>query len=203
MKNSFKILVAISVALAGFAFQASAQLDPPLSAFCVGTTNPGTASFVIIPARSANNGTPRVQYLSYGSDKAGAKIQSYKIVSSVRANYTNSTTVVMVENTNTASTTVVIRHIADDSYDTGTVSAFGSTNLTMAAAPRAIVPGDIIYGVSTTGAASITVGAITNTIGPSSGGILYGQKGKPLLLLIDATGAGAGFITTAAGDYVN
>lgn len=200
MKYTISLIVA---ALVGFAFQSFGQSPEPLSAFCVGTTNPGTASFVIISAHSANNGTPRVQYLSFGSDKAGAKIQAYRITGAVQANYTNATTVVKVGSTNTGSTSVVIRHQLTDSYDTGTISAFGSTNLTMSAAPYAVIPGDIIYGVTTTGAASITVGAITNTIGPSSGGILYGQKGKPLLLLIDGTGAGGAFITTAAGDYLN
>lgn len=177
-------------------------IDPPLPGFAASTTNIGTLSSAIISARSSNGGAPRVTTLSVGSDKLASKVQFYKVLTEVQASHTNATTVLPVNSTNTLSATIIVRHLVNDVYEKRTVSGFGSTNLTVSAAPlQETVPGDIIYGVTSTGVGSIAWGASTNTL-TSAGGLYFGQPNKPLLLEIDATGAAAGTLFVVSGDYV-
>ena len=196
-KNFVKYLMAI-VALIALAMlmaaPAMAQLGAPQTAFSVGTTNPATTlSYLVVSERSANGGTPAVTYLSAGSDKAGSQVQAYKVTHTVGVQYaTNATTTLSVNNTNGFSSgdVIVIRHYLNDTYEKRILTTMtGSTNLVVTVAPlAAVIPGDTVYRVVTTGAQTIPWGATTNSVGGGTGGpIIVGQRGQPLLLEIDAT----------------
>lgn len=202
-------LILILSAMLAIAFTAAAVLPEPSTGFAVGTTNgASTLSYAIVSARSKNGGAPRVQYLNAGSDKAGSKVQFYVVGSEATINsFSNSTTTLYVLTTNTPgsptwqSGTCIIRHIASDTYEKRTLAAnSSSTNIVVTAAPYQTAPGDKVYWVTTAGAGTINWGVSTNGIGPSGGGIYVGQVGKPLLLEIDATTAGA--INVVSGEYL-
>lgn len=211
MKNRNRLLgtlLASASLVMAAALPATAALDAPINVFAVGATNGNTTlASVIITARSGNNGTPRVQYLSLASDKATSKVQAYKVTAQTQATFTNSTVTLPVTGTNQGvnwnSGTVIIRHMIDDSYEKRSLTSnTGSTNIVLTAAPLGtVIPGDIIYYAVTTGAPSVNWGASTNTINAGAGGILVGQQGKPLLIELDATSS-LGNIYTASGDFV-
>jgi hypothetical protein len=154
-------------------------LDDPVNGFGVGTTNGATTlSWAIVPARSANNGAPAVAYISATSDKAASKVQFYKVTAQTTARYaTNSTVTLYVTATNgfASGDAIIIRHMADDSYEKRTLTGnSAATNLVTTAAPLgAVVPGDMIYRVTTTGAGAIACGAATIT--PSGQYLYVGQ----------------------------
>lgn len=206
MKNTFKILVAVLAI--GFAVPAMA-LDDPVNAWSVGSTNKDTTlSYAIVSARSANNGTPVLQYLNSGSDVATGTVRFGKVINEITATHTNSTTTIFVNTTNPPGTavnfkagTIIIRHMIDDSYEKRTLANnTGSTNIVVTAASLGEVrPGDKIYYV-TTNAATILQGAATNSLNASGGALFVGQKGKPLLIEVNATTAGT--INVASGVYL-
>lgn len=205
IQNLIGLLAGLAVLLT---FTARAALSDPVNGFAQGTTNAGTAlSYVIVSPRTTLEGAaPRVQYLNAASDKAGSAVQFYRVTSQITATYTNSTTTLPVNTTNTGvnwrSGTVIVRHLADDSYEKRTLTNnTGSTNVVVTAAPLGtVLPGDILYYAVTSGAGTINWGASTNSLGPTAGGIYIGQKAKPLLLEIDATTYGA--LNVVSGDYV-
>jgi len=180
--------------------------------FAVGTTNGATTlSYAVVPigGSTADASCPRVQFINAGSDLATGKVQFYSVLDSITATYTNSTTTLFVNTTNTVGEnwqagTVLIRHLAGGGYyEKRTLAAnTGSTNIVVTVAPLgAVLPGDIVYYVSTTGAGTIFWGASTNSLGGSSAAGLYvGQRQRPLLLEINATTAGA--INVVSGDYI-
>ena len=203
MKKFIKQTVALTVLAAAMltTYVASAQINAtqPYRVYATGATNAGTLATVIIGAHSVNNGTPVVTSINATTDKSTANVQFYKVLRQVNAKYaTNSTVVISVDSTNgfASGDVIIIRHIGNDGYEKRTLTTMTSaTNLTTTAAPYTTVPGDIIYGVTTTGAGKIPV--VTNTVatGPYivslSGTAIYaGQKGCPLLIEIDATTTG-------------
>lgn len=177
-----------------FAVPAKAQLSAPQTAFSVSTTNPATTlSYLVVSERSANGGTPAVTYLTAGSDLASSQVTTYKVTHVVGAQYaTNATTTLSVNNTNGFSSgdVIIIRHYLNDTYEKRILTTMtGSTNLVLTAAPvAAVIPGDTIYRVVTSGAQNIPWGATTNSVGGGAGGpIIVGQRGLPLLMEINAT----------------
>lgn len=187
------------------AFNTNAALPDPQSGFGLGTTNPATAlSYVVVPARSANNGAPAVTFLNAGSAAATAKVQFYQNTTLVSAKYaTNATVLLHVERTNgfASGDVIIIRHKADETYEKRILTTMTTaTNLTTTVAPvGAVVPGDIIYRAQAAGAGSIQWGAITNSL---SGSYIYvGQKGQPLLAEINGTSTD-GLINAIGGIYL-
>lgn len=216
MKKFIKLTLATVVLAAAMltTYVSSAQFinaTQPYRVFSAGATNGGgTLATVIIGAHSVNNGTPVVTSVNGSSDLSSAKIQFYKVVRQTMCRYaTNSTVVISVDSTNgfASGDVIIIRHIGNDGYEKRTLTTMTSaTNLTTTAAPYTTVPGDIIYGVTTTGAGSIPV--VTNTLASpayvvnlSSTAIYTGQKGMPLLLEMNATSSGTiNYVTATYAD---
>jgi len=173
----------------------------------VSTNGATTLSWVIISAKGFNNGAPLLTFVSATSDLSSSKIQAYKVNATVKEAFTNSTTRLDVVQTNTfaPSGVVVIRHIQNDWYEKRTIAAgaawsTGATNIVLTAAPlQAVIPGDIIYQVTTTGAASIPVGATTLNL--SGWDIITGEGGRPLLLEINGTSSAT--LNAASAVYLN
>ena len=202
MKKTLKIMAALLVAFA-FALPALA-LDDPANGFGVGSTNSGgTASYVIVSARSANGGAPAVSLINATSDLTTSKVQFYKVTEETVAQYaTNSTTTLSVNNTNgfASGNTIIIRHMGADSYEKRTLTTMtGATNLVVTAAPLgAVVPGDRIYKVVSAGVAAVPVGNATLSV---TGQYLFvGQRGKPLLA--DLTGTSSCQLNALGGVYL-
>ncbi len=181
----------------------------PVNGFAVGGTNSGTLAWAIVSPRGTQAGTaPKVTYLNCTSDKSTSKVQFYKVDAEAAVTYTNSTTTLYVNTTNGTpginwqSGTIIIRHLADDSYEKRTLTAnTGSTNIIVTVAPLGtVLPGDHVYHATTTGAGTIPVGSATLTLGPSMGGVYIGQKDKPLLVEIDATTTGT--MNLVSGEYI-
>lgn len=181
-----------------------------------GSTNgASTLSWVIVPAHSSiANATPVITAIDATTDKLAAKIQSYKVLETTVATFTNATVSIPVNTTNTGSKwdsgTIIVRHLLTDQYEKRSLATSGgATNLQVSAATlETVVPGDLIYKVSTTGAAALTV--TTNGAAASLGlsynratgeALLVGQPGMPLLLEIDGTGANA-TLNSATAKYV-
>lgn len=202
MKNILRILFA-ALLFAVLTFQAMAALAEPVNGFGVGTTNGGgTASWVIVPARSANNGAPAVTMLSATSDLAGSKVQFSKVTATALVTGTNSTVTLQVNRTNgfASGTIIVIQHIVDNTYEKRTLTTMTtSTNLVCTAAPLgATTPGDIVYAMSSTGVGAVAVGSATVNLNGSY--VYVGQKGKPILA--DLTGTSACTLQTLGGVYL-
>lgn len=194
--KTFKAILTVAALTAALATAALAQ-PATYSSFSAGTTNGATAlSWVVIGANSANSGTPIVTMIDAVSDKAGAKVQAYRITSETPATHTNSTVTLPVASGGVNSGTILIRHLLSDTYEKRTLTtSTASTNLVVTAAPLAnVVPGDVIYHISSTFAPSITLKTNNFTIGGTGNSLqmegtqlIAGQKGKPLLLEVDGT----------------
>lgn len=200
----FEVLALVALALF-IALPASAALDDPINGFAVGTTNPATTlSYAIVPARSANAGTPVVHYVNAGSATATAKLQFYKVTAQTVCSATNSTVTLNVNRTNSFNSgdVIIIQHLLNNTYEKRTLTTMSySTNLVCTVAPvGTVVPGDIIYKASTSGAGSIQWGAVTNSVGPAAY-IYVGQKNKPLLVEIDGASTTA-LVNVISGSYL-
>lgn len=152
----------------------------------VGTTN----SYFVIGAKSVYGGAPLVTYVDATSDLTTSVIQCYRVGYVMRATVTNSTTTVYVDAVPSGATNagiIVIRHLADDSYERLAVtSTSSSTNLTTTVAPATTtVPGDFVYYMHTNG--KIPVGNTNKAV--SGVGIFAGQKDLPLLIEVNGTSA--------------
>lgn len=201
----------IALGLMLLAFTAPAQLlqspwypSGGLTAVSVGTTNGNTAlSWAIVPAKSANNGTPYVTYLNASSDLAfNQGVYAYQITTNTTANFVSTTTSVPVAQTNgfTVNDVIIIRHLADENYEKRVVTTFTSgTNLTLTVAPmEALAIGDLVYRCQTNAGPNIAMTTSNVTlIGSISGPIFSGQKGMPLLIEVNATTKGAVNAVTA------
>lgn len=203
-----KIMIMTLALLALVMVTLTATAAPPdvVNGFSAGSTNRhGTLSYAIVSPRSPLTGAaPVVRFINAGSDKVAGIVQSYKVTAQATAQYaTNATVTLHVNRTNgfASGDVIIIRHITDDSYEKRILTTMTvATNLTTTAAPLgAVVPGDIIYRCTTTGAGTIYWGASTNSLSASGGPLFVGQKDTPLLLEIDATTAGA--INVVSGDY--
>jgi len=169
----------------------------PYTSFSAGTTNGATAlSWVVIGANSVNGGTPIVTMIDAVSDKDGAKVQAYRITAETPATHTNSTVTLPVASGGVDSGTILIRHLLSDTYEKRTLTtSTAATNLVVTAAPLAnVVPGDIIYHLSSTFAPTITlktnnaaIANLGNSLQMQGQRLIVGQKGKPLLLEVDGT----------------
>lgn len=179
-------------------------LDDPTTGFGVGTTNAGTTlSWAIVSARSANNGTPAVTFLNMGSGTAAATTTFWKCTSQTTARYaTNSTVTLSVTQTNgfASGDNIIIRHMTDDSYEKRTLTTMTTaTNLVTTVAPlTAVVPGDLIYKVVSAGTIIGGAAATNSTTGTP---IWVGQKGKPLMVDINA-GGNTACMNAVGGTYL-
>lgn len=195
MKTLFLGAVLALSAVAAFAAPAT------YTSYSAGSTNAGTLAHVIVGANSANGGTPVVTSIDATSDKAGALVQFYRVTHTTPVTHTNSTTTLFVTGTNGfgGSGTIIIRHLLTDTYEKRTLTAnTGATNLITTVAPlEAVVPGDLLYKVATTGAGayslktnSFLAANLGNSLQLAGNGLFSGQKGLPLLLEVDATTTG-------------
>lgn len=194
--KTFKEILTVAAMLAVLATMALAQ-PATYSSFSAGTTNGATAlSWAVIGANSVNSGTPVVTMIDAVSDLSTAKVQAYRVTGEVAATHTNSTVTLPVVVGDVDSGTILIRHLLSDTYEKRTLTtATGATNLVVTAAPLAnVVPGDVIYYVSTTFAPSITLKTNSFALADSGNSLLVegpriiaGQKGKPLLLEVNGT----------------
>lgn len=203
----------IALGLMLLAFTVGAQVPNPfyppggLTAVTVGTTNANTAlSWAIIPAKSANNGTPFITYLNASSDLAFAAVYGYMVTTNTTANFVSSTTSVPVAQTNgfTVNDIIIIRHLADENYEKRVVTTFTSaTNLTLTVAPmEALAVGDIVYRCQTNGGPTIVYAGTTATnlnVTAAAGPIWVGQKGMPFL--IETTGTTKSAINAATAIF--
>lgn len=192
------ILTVFLIGATASAFAQSPGNPAPNPAINVFTATPNITNFTagtswgVVTARSGNAGAPVVQsiYATTTNVLLGQLI-FYRVTAQVAVTLTNSTTNLFVVDTNgfANSQIVVVRHMSDDSYERRVTAASNGTNattlpLTIATA-NTIVPGDIVYQVTTN---AIVPWNTTN--GPITAAAIYvGQAQKPLL--IDFVGAGA------------
>lgn len=169
-----------------------------LTAVSVGTTNGNTAlSWAIVPARSANAGTPVITYLNASSDLSFAAITNYTITATTVANFTNSTVSLPTTGTNgfAVNDYVIIRHALTENYEKRVVDTpTSATNVTVTVAPlEAVLPGDVLYRCQAKGSAYIPFSAAGTNISLTAAGlpIFAGQKGCPMLIEVNATTKGA------------
>ena len=204
MKTHLKFILAAVIAVA-FTLPTFAALDNPVNGFGVGTTNGATTlSWAIVPARSANNGAPAIQFISATSDLTTSKVQFYRTTAQTQARYaTNSTVTLSVSQTNgfASGDVIVIRHAATENYEKRVLTTMtASTNLITTVAPlEAVVPGDIIYRVTTSGAGAVAVGNATVNLG-NGGAIYVGQQGKPILC--ELTGTSTCTLNVVGGSFL-
>lgn len=212
-------LLFVALSLAALATQAAETIKlTPYLYWSGGSTNlGGSTSYVVVPAHSSQlEGGPAgtigaqaiVTSLSVTSDLATAVVQGYKVATVAVATFTNSTVSLPVATTNTSpgnikwdSGTVVIRHMLTDQYEKRTLTTSGgTTNLELTAAPlETVVPGDLIYQVTTVGAPIIAIGGAT-TLNLSGENLIAGQPGMPILL--QANGTSACSIENVSAKYV-
>lgn len=161
------------------------------------STNGATAlSWAFVGANSVNSGTPIVTMIDAVSDKAGAVVKTYRVTSETPATHTNSTVTLPVVVGGIDTGTILIRHLLTDTYEKRTLTtSTAATNLVVTGAPlTAVVPGDVIYHITSTGQPTITlktnnftIGGTGNSLQLSGNRLIAGQKGKPLLIEVDGT----------------
>lgn len=153
--------------------------------------NLSTASWAIIGNNSANAGIPVVTYINGVEPTAtGAKVQFFRITDQVGVNGTNTTVTIPVVITNGfgVGDSIVIRHMANDTYERRVVTTLTTSNaLVLTQAPTTTtVPGDIVYRATNNLAGNIPLSTNTvttkNEITLSGPGIYSGQRGLPLLI---------------------
>lgn len=170
---------------------------PAVDVFGVGTTNPATTlSWAIVGNRSRNGGAPVVTSLSVGQDSSAAYTRFYKVdagpLTCILA--TNSSARIYVSDTNNSAANwqagaVIIRHIADDSYEKRLCTANdGSTNLILTVATLgAMAKGDLVYHCISNSQPTMVFAVATNTY--TGNPLFVGQAGLPLLVEIFGTAA--------------
>jgi hypothetical protein len=167
-----------------------ASAVPEVPVYSTGGTDVSTTlCYAVISANGKNQGNPVITYLNATSDKSASIVQFYKAGTPTAANYVSTSTSIPVVATNGFASTdvIIIRHLADDTYERRVLTTFtSSTNLTVTSAPTtALAVGDLVY--KATAAGTIPCGATTVSL--SGAGIYSGQAGKPLLLEVDGTSA--------------
>jgi len=202
MKN--RILPALLLlATLTLALPATAALSPATYNMGASIASAGAGStnaYAILPASSANEGAPVVTYVNATSDKAGAKIQCYRVGEISTASKVNSTTSVYVDDNASPSnaTLIVIWHASAGTYERlAATAASTATNCVTTVAPAtAVAPGDMVYSMSAAG--FVPLGATNVAVnGP---GVFYGQLGLPLLIDVDGTSACA--VNVLSGIYL-
>jgi hypothetical protein len=196
-----KILTLFTVLLlsaSAFAAATTNALPPPSLYFGAGTTNPATTlSWAIVGNRSPNAGVPVVTTLSVGQDASSAYVRFYKCdagpLTCILA--TNTSARIYVSSTNNSAANwqagaVIIRHIADDTYEKRLCTANdGSTNLILTVATMgAMSVGDLVYHCISNSQPTMSFEIKTNTYG-MGGPLFVGQAGYPLLVEIFGTAA--------------
>lgn len=206
MKKNMLIIGLMALVLSVINVYAQVSGFSATSAYTFGTTN-----FAVGSILSSEGHTPSVSFINVSNDTAASKLQLWKgttgntVVSNstttITVNYGYDSTGTNVINNQTnglaAGLPVVIRHLANDSYEVRIVASVTSSNLVVNAAPTtAIASGDIIYGYTT--GASIAIGAATLSLNGQN--ILIGSKGVPLLVSTVYTSNGV--INCVSGTYL-
>lgn len=180
---------------------AAAQPAEGLAVWAGGGTDVGTTlCYTVVSANGRNGQAPVLTYLSATADNATNTVKFYTVGAPARCVTTNTTVTIPVASTNGfgSGDIVVIRHHLTDTYERRVLDTLTiSTNLVTTVAPgESVVPGDLIYKATYSGA-FIPVG--NATIGLAGNGLYAGQAGKPLLL--EVTGAAACQVNAACANY--
>ncbi len=184
----FMAVLAMAVLLAG-----SALADPPASTFGGTSTDIGvTNSYFVITANGA--GKPRVDYLNFTTDKTNTVVTFWDpSTTSVTISATGSSGQAVVTAVGTAFTAgdrCVLRHLTADTYQSLTVSAATSTNITFVQnLGAAVASGDIVYKMTASSTIPCTAAGGDTTASVSGTGIYYGRAGLPTLVEIYGTAA--------------
>lgn len=202
LKSAFAALALLAISVQ--AQVPTVAIDPlGYNAWSGGTTNGNTAlSWCIVPARSSILGTPVVEYINASSDLVLAAVTNYTCTTQQSVNYTNSTVYIPITSTNgfASGDYVVIRHQLTDNYEKRVLTTpVNSTNIVLTVAPiETTVPGDIVYRYQGLGSAFIAFNAAgTNISINSTRPIFAGQRGKPMLIEVNATTRGSVNAVTA------
>jgi hypothetical protein len=187
-----------ALALVALSFPVLAQTtSTSITAFSGGGSSGTTSSYI----SSANaSGQAVYQYVSATSDLSSSALTFYTAGSPATVTLaTNSgQTVIYATNSFSGSDVLVIRSVANDTYQRGVVSSVTTSNITLSAnLSFALAAGDKVYKMTSAG--SIPVGAATKEV-VSAGGYWHGQKGKPTL--VDLTGTSTCKINAIAGSFL-
>lgn len=207
------LMACLTLFLSFTALAATAPFAPPAPwvGYSTAATNSATPAWAVISANSANGGAPVVTEIQANSDKLSGLVTFYKVVAQAGVIFTNSTVTLYVANTNgfdVAGTIVVIRHKGDDTYERRVLTATGqsaSTNLALTVAPYSpVVPGDVVYALTTSGAGKMlmstnTLSGIANSnfVARAGTSLYVGQANLPLLVEVDYTTVGDLKLVTA------
>lgn len=183
----FKSILAVAT-LAALALSGSIQAQ---TATFAGPGSTGTTLSSYIMPGVTNNGIPRVQFISATSDKSTSVLTFYSTTVSSQVTNTSASGQAVISapgSSFSASDVLVVRSVANDTYQRLIVSASTVSNVTATAnLSFALAPGDIVYKMTSNG--TIPVGAATISHNAQSGGVYNGQRGKPILIDLDGTSA--------------
>jgi len=196
MKNLFLFIVAL-VAL--FLFSARSLAD---DAFAGAGTAVSTNLSWYVPSMKPG-GVPIIAYVNATSDLTTSVIKFYSAgapvaVSTVSSN--GQTTITAPGGALSASNVIVVRSLANDTYQRLVVSSATSSNIvstTNLAFDLAV--GDPVYKMTANG--TIPLGNTTAANNGTNAGLYYGTKGRPTL--IDVNGTASASINLISGKYLH
>jgi len=205
-----KLLVIIGLAIVSITSQAQNNLYGGVAGFATSGTalNAGT-NYAILPGYSGANGsTPLITFLSMrGLSTTPITLQAYNVASTSFVTSTNTSTTNFVNSTNgyVAGNWIVINHTTQPTVqesEARLISAVQNTNqvVTTSAFTYPAIPGDVTYQESAGALISVATSATPTTI--TGNGILSGQAGNPLLLVISSTGAGTNTIDAVNSTFL-
>lgn len=182
MKFLNKLLL-IAFAIAALAIpNARAQTGFSLKSTAIGTTN----SYCVVPVGRA---AATVQYINASSDATNAAVKFWTaadpVYCSVVSAISQATISVAAYSAITNGNVIVVRSVANDTYQRIVVSSVTATTIVgVENLNFALAVGDPIY--LETSAGTIPIGSGTHEIN-NTGGIFHGQNGKPVLLDVAST----------------
>jgi hypothetical protein len=166
-----------------------------------GTDVGTTLNYFVVSANGRDQGVPVITFVNVTSDKSDSVLKFYSAGTPVNCTQASvQATNIVVASTNgfAAGDVIIIRYQATDNYARRVVHDVtqGTNIVTTAVLTTPTAAGDLVY--KATAAGSIPVGNATlNLIGT---GIYAGQRGKPLLVEVDATSACE--INAIAGQFI-
>jgi hypothetical protein len=178
-------LILLSLALAAVVPLASGQ---SYSTFAVcGTAISPSNTTATISAQSANGGIPVLTYLNVTASGDSGYVTFWTVASQTVAtgdSVSNSIPVVSVTGYQTG--TLLIRHMASDTYDRVTPSTAQGLNLRVSPLPSStVVAGDIIYKMMSVASIPVSAG---NLVIDNPSGIFSGLEKMPLMVTVQGTG---------------
>lgn len=188
IRTQFKSLICVALLAALLpAIEAKAQS----TATFAGPGSTGTTLSSYISPGVTNGGIPRLQFINATSDKAASILQFYSTTVSSRVTNTTASGQAVIQapgGSFTGSDIIVVRSVANDTYQRLIVSSSAAGTITATANLNfALASGDIVYKMTANG--SVPVGAATLTLNAVGGGLYNGQSLRPFLIDLDGTSA--------------